>query len=87
MDLTTGYGLDDRGSIFSRGKRFFSIPQFPDRLSDPPRFLYISYTEAFSMRVKLPKNETDHSHPSSEEVKNIDAIPPLPIRLHGVVLN
>jgi hypothetical protein len=31
--------------------------------------------------------EADHSPPSSAEVKNGGAIPPLPVRLHGVVLH
>jgi hypothetical protein len=32
IGIPTGYGLDGRGSIPSRGKRFFSAPQRPDRL-------------------------------------------------------
>jgi hypothetical protein len=42
---------------------------------------------ALSLGVKRPGRETDHSPPSSADVKNDGAIPPLPIRLHGVVLN
>jgi hypothetical protein len=34
-----------------------------------------------------PEREADHSPPSSAEIKNGGAIPPLPIRLHGLVLN
>jgi hypothetical protein len=41
--------------------------------------------EAFSAGVKRPGREDDHSPPSSAEVKNGGAIPPLPIRLHGMV--
>jgi hypothetical protein len=37
--------------------------------------------------VKRQGLEADNSSPSSAEVKNDGAIPPLPIRLHGVVLN
>jgi hypothetical protein len=33
---------------------------------------------ALSPRVKRPGNEADHSPPSSAEVKNVGAIPPLP---------
>jgi hypothetical protein len=39
-----------------------------------------------SLGVKRPEYEDDHS-PSSAEVKNGDAIPPLPLCLHGIVLN
>jgi hypothetical protein len=31
-----GYGLDGRVSIPAKGKRFFSIPQCPDRVWAPP---------------------------------------------------
>jgi hypothetical protein len=44
-------------------------------------------TWALSPGVKWPRNETDHSPPSSAEVKNDGAIPPIPIHLHGMVLN
>jgi hypothetical protein len=36
--------------------------------------------------VEQPGHEADHSPPSSAEVKNGGAIPPLPIHLHKVVL-
>jgi hypothetical protein len=36
VGIETGYGLDGRGSIPDRGKRFvFSTPQRPDRLRSP----------------------------------------------------
>jgi hypothetical protein len=35
----------------------------------------------------LAGRKADHSHPANAELKNGGAIPPLPIRLHGVVLN
>jgi hypothetical protein len=37
--------------------------------------------------IKRPGREADHSPPSSAEVKNGGAIPPLPMRVHGRVLN
>jgi hypothetical protein len=43
--------------------------------------------KAASSEVKRPVRESDHSPPSSAEVKNGGAIPPLPIRLRGVMLN
>jgi hypothetical protein len=41
-------------------------------------------TEALSLGLKREGRETDSSPPSSAEVKNGGAIPPLP---HGVLLN
>jgi hypothetical protein len=40
-----------------------------------------------SPEIKRPGRENGHSHPSSAEAKNGGDIPPLPIHLHGVVLN
>jgi hypothetical protein len=40
-----------------------------------------------SLGVKRPGREADLPPPSSADVKNCGAIPPLPKRLHGVVLN
>jgi hypothetical protein len=37
--------------------------------------------------VKRAVREADHLPPSSAEFKNVGAIPPLPIYLHGIVLN
>jgi hypothetical protein len=43
ISIATGYGLDGRGSIPDRGKRFFPIPQRPDRLWGPPNLLNSGY--------------------------------------------
>jgi hypothetical protein len=40
-----------------------------------------------SPEIKRQELEADHSPPFSAEVKNGGAIPSLPIRLHGRVLN
>jgi hypothetical protein len=37
--IETGYWSDSWGSIPGRGKRFFTFPQRPDRLWDPPSLL------------------------------------------------
>jgi hypothetical protein len=42
---------------------------------------------ALSPGGKQQRSEDDHSPPSSAEVKKVGAIPPIPIRLHEVVLN
>jgi hypothetical protein len=42
---------------------------------------------ALSPGIKRQGLEADHSSPTNAEVKNSGALPPLPIYLHGVVLN
>jgi hypothetical protein len=44
-------------------------------------------TEGSSLGLKGPGREADHSPPSSAEVKKSGALPPLPIYLHGIVIN
>jgi hypothetical protein len=44
-------------------------------------------TGSFSPELKRLGREADHSPPSGAKIKNGGAIPPLPIILHGVVLN
>jgi hypothetical protein len=70
------HGLDGLGSIAGM-PRFFSSLQYPDRLWGPPSLLS-SGTGDDSLRVKRPGREADHSLPSSGEIKNSGAIPPLP---------
>jgi hypothetical protein len=77
VGLTAGYGLDDRGSIFGRGQRFFLSPQRPDQFWDPSNLLQSGYRGA-PTGVKCPGREADHSLLSSAEVKNGRVIPPLP---------
>jgi hypothetical protein len=86
VGMVTGYGMDRQGSTLGRVKRFFSSPQRPDRLWGAPSLLSSGYRGRFS-GCKRPEREADDSPPSSSEIKNGGAVPPLPIRLHGVVLN
>jgi hypothetical protein len=44
-------------------------------------------TGVLSLGLKRLGREAGHSPPSSAEVNNGEAIPPLPIRLHGLVRN
>jgi hypothetical protein len=83
IDIMTYYGLGGRGKFPMKGKIFFIYIQRADQLWGGPSLLY----SALSSSVKRLGREADHSRPSSAEVKNGGAIPPLPIRLHGVVLN
>jgi hypothetical protein len=69
----SGYGLNGRNSIPGRGKRFVSITKSPDRLWGATSLPIQWVTEALSLG-----HESDHSPPSSDEEKNVGAIPPLP---------
>jgi hypothetical protein len=48
VGIVTGYGIDNGCSIPGRGKWFFSSPQRPDRLWDPPSLLSNGYRGFFS---------------------------------------
>jgi hypothetical protein len=78
VGIAIGYGLDDRGSILDSSKRFISIPQHSDRRWRPSNLLPNGYQAFFSLGVKRPGLEANHSPPCSAEIKNGDAIPPLP---------
>jgi hypothetical protein len=90
VGIALGYGLDDRGSrvrspagleifLFTTASRTALGP------SQPP----IQWVPgALSLGVKRPGCESDHSPPSSAEVKNAwSYISTPPVRLHGVVLS
>jgi hypothetical protein len=57
------------GSSPDRGWEFFSSPQHPDWLLGLPS-LFNGYEGLFSLEVKQPGHEADHTPPSSTEVKN-----------------
>jgi hypothetical protein len=42
---------------------------------------------ALSSGVRVLGNDADYSPPFSVEVKNVGVIPPLPLRLHNMVLS
>jgi hypothetical protein len=68
---------DGPGLIPGR-ERFLSSPRRPNRLWGPPSLLSNGYRWRFPPGVKRPGREADHLPPSSAEVKNGGAIPPLP---------
>jgi hypothetical protein len=87
-DTALGYGLDDRGFGSRRELRIFLFT-IASRLAlgttQPPIQWVI---RAFSLEVKQPGREADHSFPSSAEVKEcVDLYFNSPIRLHGVVFS
>jgi hypothetical protein len=67
-----GYRMDGQGSISGKGERFLSFPQHSDRLWGLPIELVPgTLSRGF-------KREAEHSCPTSDEVKNGGALPPLP---------
>jgi hypothetical protein len=76
VGIATSYGLEGRGSVPGRNKRFFSSPQRPDRFWGLSRLQWVP--KALFPGVKRPGNEADHSSPSSDKVKNGGTSLPLP---------
>jgi hypothetical protein len=75
--IALGYGLDDWG---------FESRVQTDLGSHRPSYTWVP--GALSLGAKRPGHEGDHSHPSSDEVKNVwSYISDPPMRLHGVVLS
>jgi hypothetical protein len=76
--IVTGYGLDSRDAIPGRYKIFlFSIASRPCLGPTQPPIQWV--LGALSSGVKRLGREPNHSPPSSAEVKNGGAIPPLPL--------
>jgi hypothetical protein len=77
VGIATGYGLDGPASIPGRGKIFlFSTTCRPALGPTQPPIQWAPGT--LYPRIKRPGRKADHSPPSSAEVKNGGAIPPLP---------
>jgi hypothetical protein len=75
------------GVKFTADARYFSLFHV-SRPALGPTQLYIKWIlGVLSPRVKRPRREVDHSPPFSAEVKNEEAVTPLPICLHGTVLH
>jgi hypothetical protein len=69
--IATGYGLDDRGFGFQipiRVKNFLNVVQAG---SGAHQASYLMGTEGFFPGVKRPERETDHSPPTSAEVRKM----------------
>jgi hypothetical protein len=69
------------GFQFPAGTRDCSLPY---SVWNPPSLLSNGYR---GFGVKRPGREADHSPPSSAEVRNGGAIPPLPIRLREILVH
>jgi hypothetical protein len=76
VGIGTGYGLQRRRSISGRGERFVSIPQRPES-SRAQTASHSMDTGGYLPGYKAAGCETDHTPPSSAEVKKGGAIPPL----------
>jgi hypothetical protein len=76
--IATNYWLDGRSSVPDKGKRFSVFHSFQTG-SGAHQASFKMGTGALSPELKRPERETDHSPPSTAEVKYRGAIPPLPI--------
>jgi hypothetical protein len=61
VGLATGYRLNNRNSILSRGKRFFFTSQRPDRIWGPPSLLFSEY-QGFFLRGQSGRGVKLTSH-------------------------
>jgi hypothetical protein len=87
--IALGYGLDDRGSRvrFPAGAGNFLFTTASRTALGPTHPPIQWIIGALSLGVKRPMRETDHSPPSSAEVKEcMELYLHSPIRLHDVVL-
>jgi hypothetical protein len=85
-DGFTGWIGEQFGFDSQQGQEnFLFTVSRPDLGSTHPPILWVLGT--FSQEVKWQRNEFDPSPSSIAEDKNGVAIRPLPIRLHGVLLN
>jgi hypothetical protein len=76
VGIVLGYGLDDRGStvrsLAGAGNFFFFfLPPRPERLWGSPDLLS-AVPGAFSLGIKRPGREADHSPPSSAKSKCVE---------------
>jgi hypothetical protein len=83
VGIMMDYGLDGQGSIPGGGEKFLSTAQRQGRLWGPLSLLFNGYLGKFSWgeRGRIVKL-TIHLHRVPMEL-----LPPLPIRLHGMVIN
>jgi hypothetical protein len=87
VGIATRYWLNGGGSRSGRGKIFSSSLLTSRPALGPTQPPIQLVPGAVSLGVKGQGREADHTPPSSAEVKNGGVIPPLPISLHGSVLN
>jgi hypothetical protein len=85
----SGYRLEDRGSVTSRGDNgIISLRHLVQTVSGTRPVSCPVGTAVNYLVVKRPGRETDHSPPSSAEVKIARGYTSTaPIRLHGVVFS
>jgi hypothetical protein len=77
VSIVIVYGPDCRGSIPRQGQDYF-VHSVRTGSGAPPSLFSNWYRWHFSVGLKRPEHSADLSPPSSAEVKNRGAIPPLP---------
>jgi hypothetical protein len=76
--IATGYGQDGRPSISRKGQEIILFSTASRPALGPTKPSIQRLPGVLSPRVKRQGSEADHSPPSSAEVKNGGAMPPLP---------
>jgi hypothetical protein len=86
--IALGYGLDDWVLLSRQGLGIFFLTTASRPALEHTQPPNQWESEALSVGVKRSGRETDHSPPSSSEIKNAWSYNSTPqIRLHGVVLS
>jgi hypothetical protein len=87
--IASGYGMDDRGVRVRVpvGVRIITSPCHPRPALGPTQPTIQWVRGAFSLRIKRPWREADHSTPtSSRSQEYVDLYILHPVQLHGIVL-
>jgi hypothetical protein len=84
VDIMSGYRLDSPDLTPGSARVLLSMSRMALEPTQPPNKCVLG---ALSPEEKLQGREADHSPPSSAEVKNGVAIPPLPLMSSDTVLN
>jgi hypothetical protein len=77
--------MGGRISTPGTGDKYFSTVFRPALRPTQPPIQWVP--RGFSLRLKIPWREADHSLPSTTDVNNDETIPSFPIRVHGIVLS
>jgi hypothetical protein len=73
--MATSYGMDGRGSIPDKGKKFYVLHSVQSGSGAHPFSIEMCTRGALSPGIKRTGRDADHSPPSGAELKNGGAVP------------